>query len=381
LKSAYSGSAYALTRFCALTGETRELFTDYSQYSVSSFSGIFFGSRVMMRIIELLVRFKEYVALCALAAISFLLMTFGNAAQLSGFRVVLISGVGALQESLSWLPNPLTIVSDNAALRDANYRLSRELAQTRRAVAENERLRYLLTFRDSAEFQTRPARIVGRIMDKSRYYLTLNAGALDSVAPGMPIITDKGLVGFIFSTAQRYAIIQTILDKDTRIAAKIERTRVNGIVAWEGGDNLYLTNVSKTEDVNVGDVVVTSDYSTRYPADVVIGRIVEKKDEPTTLFWKLRIEPSVHFPSLEYVFVGLHEPDPERLMVEELLERRLRKTERDRETTTRAREAIREANRLSREAAKEAAREAARQAAQDSVRTAQPPDSSEDAER
>ena len=338
----------------------------------------------MMRIIELLVRFKEYIALCALAAISFLLMTFGNAAQLRGFRVVLISGVGALQETLSWLPNPLTIVSDNAALRDANYRLSRELAQTRRAVAENERLRYLLAFRDTADFPTRPARIVGRIMDKSRYYLTLNAGSLDSVESGMPIITDRGLVGFIFSTAQRYAIIQTILDKDTRIAAKIERTRVNGVIAWEGGDYLYLTNVSKTEDVNVGDVVVTSDYSTRYPADIVIGRIVEKKDEPTTLFWKLRVESSVHFPTLEYVFVGLHEPDPERLMVEELLEKRLRKSDRDRETTTRAREAIREANRLSREAAKEAARQAAQdsaKAAQERLLPTQSPDSTEDAER
>ncbi|MCU0427254.1 MAG: rod shape-determining protein MreC [Candidatus Kapabacteria bacterium] len=335
----------------------------------------------MIRILELIVRFKEYVVLCVLVAMCFLLMTFGNAAKLRGFRILLISTIGNVQESLSWLPNPLTILSDNAALRDENYRLSREIAQTRRAVAENERFRALLQFRDSSDYAVRPARIVGRIMDKSRYYLTLNAGALDSVFTGMPIVNDKGLVGFVFSSARHHAIVQTILDKDTRIAAKVERSRVNGIIAWEGGANLYLTNVAKTEDVKEGDIVVTSDYSSRYPADIAIGKIVEKKDEPTTLFWKLRIEPAVHFPSLEYVFVGLQPPDEERLLVEELLEKRMKKGEVNKETSNRAREAIREANRLSREATKEAAKEAERQAARDSInklRQTAPKDSTEE---
>lgn len=337
----------------------------------------------MIRIIELLVRFKEYVVLSVLVAMCFLLMTFGNAAKLRGFRIILISGVGLLQESLAWLPNPLTILSDNAALRETNFRLGREIAQTRRAVAENERFRALLQFRDSADYAVRPARIVGRIMDKSRYYLTMNAGALDSVFTGMPILNDKGLVGFVFSSARHHAIIQTILDKDTRIAAKVERSLVNGIVAWEGGTKLYLTNVAKTEDVKEGDIVVTSDYSSRYPTDIVIGRIVEKKDEATTLFWTLRIEPAVHFPSLEYVFVGLQAPDEERQMVEELLEKRLKKGEVNRETSTRAREAIRDANRISREAAKEAAKEAERQATRDSIKNARerqnaPKDSTDD---
>jgi rod shape-determining protein MreC len=324
----------------------------------------------MMRLIELLVRFKEYVVLCLLVAMSLLLMTFGSAAKLRGFRIILISGVGYLQESLSWLPNPLTVVSDNAALREANYRLSREIAQTRRAVAENERFRSLLQFRDSADYAVRPARIVGRIMDKSRYYLMLNVGALDSIITGMPIVNDKGLVGFVFSSERHHAIVQTILDKDTRIAAKVERSRVNGIVSWDGGTSLYLTNVSKTEDVKEGDIVVTSDYSSRYPADIVIGRIVEKKDEATKLFWTLRIEPTIHFPSLEYVFVGLQEPDEERQMVEDLLEKRLKKGDINRETSTRARDAIRDANRLSRENAREAAKEAERQAIRDSSKNA-----------
>ncbi len=280
----------------------------------------------MVRFLEFIIRFKEYAVLCVLIAMSLLLMTFGNTAKLRGFRTVVISGVGVLQEAFAWLPNPLTIVRENAALREANYNLTREVSQTRRAVSENERFRLLLHFRDSVSphYNVHSAQIAGRIMDKSRYYLTINVGTSDSIRQGMPVMNDKGLVGFVFSAVRRYAIVQTLLDKDTRIAAKIERTRTNGIVAWEGGTNLYLTNVSKTEDVKEGDIVTTSDYSTRYPADIPVGRIAEKRDEPNTLFWKLRLEPAVHFPSLEYVFIGLQQPDPERVMVEELLERRLK---------------------------------------------------------
>jgi rod shape-determining protein MreC len=281
----------------------------------------------MIRFLELLVRFKEYAVLCVFIALSFLLMTFGNAAKLRGFRIVVISGIGTLQSTLAWIPNPITVASENAALRTMNYRLTREIAQTRRAVSENQKLRSLLQFRDSSEYGVRPAEIVGRIMDKSRYYLTLNAGVLDSIYTGMPIMNDVGLVGFVYSASAHHSIVQSLLDKDTRIAAKVQRTRTNGIIAWEGGSTLYLTNVAKAEDVKVGDVVVTSDYSSRYPADIPIGRVIERLDEPTTLFWKLRIQPMVHFPSLEYVFVGLQQPDAERLMVQDLLERRLRKSD------------------------------------------------------
>jgi rod shape-determining protein MreC len=291
----------------------------------------------MARFLEFIVRFKEYAVLSVLIAMSLLLMTFGNTAKLRGFRTVVISSIGFLQEAFAWLPNPLTIVSENAALREANYNLTREVVQTRRAIAENEKLRLLLHFRDSVSpsYNVHPTQIVGRIMDKSRYYLTINAGVSDSIRTGMPVMNDRGLVGFVFSAARHYGIVQTLLDKDTRIAAKIERTRTNGIVAWEGGANVYLTNVSKTEEVKEGDMVVTSDYSSRYPADIPIGRIVEKRDEANTLFWKLRIETAVHFPSLEYIFIGLQQPDPERVMVEELLERRLKQPESQQRTTQR----------------------------------------------
>jgi rod shape-determining protein MreC len=279
----------------------------------------------MIRILEFIVRFKEYAVLCVFIALSFLLMTFGNAAKLGGFRIVVISGIGTLQQVFAWIPNPITVASENTALRAMNYRLAREIAQTRRAVSENQQLRSLLRFRDSSDYGVRPAEIVGRIMDKSRYYLMLNAGVLDSIYTGMPVVNDLGLVGFVFSAAAHHAVVQTLLDKDTRIAAKVQRTRTNGIIAWEGGNALYLTNVAKAEDVKVGDIVVTSEYSSRYPADIPIGQVVERLDEPTTLFWTLRLQPMVHFPSLQYVFVGLEQPDAERLMVQDLLEQRLRR--------------------------------------------------------
>lgn len=279
----------------------------------------------MFRFIELIVRFKEYVILAALIVMSIALMSFGNAAKLGGFRTIIIGTIGVLQSVVASVPNLLTITSENAALRDLTYRLNQELINTRKSITENQRFRELLAVKDSVEYPVVTSKIVGRTMDKTRYYLTINAGKKDSIQESMAVVNYRGLVGYVFSTSDHYAIVQTILDRNTRIASRVERTRVSGIVAWDGGDGLWLKNVPKTDTVVVGDIVVTSSYSSRYPSDIIIGRVMEVRDEPNTLFSKIRLEAAVQFPTIEYVLVRRQQPDPERLMIEEMLEKKMQK--------------------------------------------------------
>ena len=46
-------------------------------------------------------------------------------------------------------------------------------------------------------------------------------------------------------TSTRYAVGQLVLNKDFRASAKIQRSRVDGIIAWEGGVCMVLKNVAK----------------------------------------------------------------------------------------------------------------------------------------
>lgn len=279
----------------------------------------------MLRFIELIARFKEYVILCVLIIMSITMMSFGAATKLTGFRTIIIGALGIVHSGVDNLPNFLTITSENRALRELAYNLNQEVLASRKAQVENQILHELLHLKDSSSYPLVSTKIVGRTMDKSRHYVVIDAGQQDSVADNMAVVNYQGLVGYIFSASPHYSIVQTILDKNSRIAARVRRTNVNGILSWEGGDILWLKNIPKTDTVVVGDLIVTSPFSTRFPSDIPVGKIAEIRDEPNTLFSKIVVEPVVRFNSLEYVMVRRQQPDVERQMIEDFLEKKLQK--------------------------------------------------------
>lgn len=277
----------------------------------------------MYRIFEFLSNFKEYVTLAVLIIICFLLMSLGNAAELHGFRTIIVGGIGVAQNIFSWIPNPVALKSENKALRELNYNLSREVVRTRKALIEDDKLRSLLELRKKYPRSIISSEVVGKTSAQMRNYMTLNVGEKQKISKGMTVITDRGLVGFVLSSSDNYSLVQLIMNRDTRIAAKLERSRMDGIVVWEGGEFLLLKNVAKSQDVKVGDPILTSGYSVTYPADLVIGWVADVRDEPNSLFRRVAITPAVDFSTVEEVFVDTQLVDPERVELEKSLEKKL----------------------------------------------------------
>src|ERR1041384_6907523 len=133
-----------------------------------------------------------------------------------------------------------------------------------------------------------------------------------SPASEMPVICEAGLVGKIIATSEHYSIAQLVLNKDFRASAKVQRSRIDGIIAWDGGDILQLKNVSKSQDIKEGDLVITSEYSSVFPSEVKIGIVSRLSEKPGSLFKEVEVTSAVDFPSLEQVFVVAAAQDPER---------------------------------------------------------------------
>jgi rod shape-determining protein MreC len=149
-----------------------------------------------------------------------------------------------------------------------------------------------------------------------RNTITIDVGEAEGVKPDMAVISESGLVGKIIATSERYSIAQLVLNKDFRASAKIQRTRIDGIIAWDGGDVLRLKNVSKTQDVKEGDLVITSEYSSVFPSEVKIGIVSRLYEKPGGLFKEIEVSSTVDFASLEQVFVVAATQDPERKELE-----------------------------------------------------------------
>jgi rod shape-determining protein MreC len=275
----------------------------------------------MRRLFHIVRLFKEYFILTLFLVISIVLMTDNDNRQVHQIRTLAVAAVGRIQESVSFLPNFFQLQRENEILRRTNVNLADEVNQLREAKLENIRLRRLLGLKEVSKYKLIPAKVVGKTLDLMRNTITLNVGEKDGVSPGMPVITDAGLVGKVTAVSADYAIGQVILNSGFRASARVQRSRVDGILAWEGGSHSLLKNVAKTRDVKVGDMVETSEYSSLFPPNIRIGVVLSVTEEPGSLFKTIEVENAVDFGTLEEVFVMNAKQDSERARLEERVPR------------------------------------------------------------
>jgi len=235
--------------------------------------------------------------------------------QVRFLRAVAVGMFGTVQSGISSIPNVFELQQENKMLRENNIRLSNEVSGLKESKLENIRLTRSLSFKESTGLGLVSANVVNKSLIQTRNTITLNVGENDSVYINMPVITDAGLVGRIVSTSKNYSIAQILLNKDLRVTVKVQRSRVDGILSYDGVSSLTATNIPKNADVVVGDVIITSEYSNLFPSGLPIGTVTETGNLDN-LFKKIEITPLVNFLSLENVFVLKYLVNKERYFLE-----------------------------------------------------------------
>ncbi|HRP03018.1 MAG TPA: rod shape-determining protein MreC [Candidatus Kapabacteria bacterium] len=278
---------------------------------------------MLQNIVNFVIKFKEYLTFLALVILCFAFISIGSTKQISGFRSIMIVATAWIQNSLSWIPNPAALKNENKALRDLNLQLSDEVAKLRTASVENEHLRKMLSFMDSSQISLVPAEIVGRNSIDLKSYITINKGNTAGIEIGMPVRTDAGLVGIVVGRTNNYSLIELLNNNTTRVSAEIERTGINGIFAWNGGENFTINNIPASFDVKNGDIVSTSNYSNRYPAAIPLGKVISVEKDNSSIFYKIKIKSSANLKTIEEVFVIKYIPNEERKNMIEDIERKI----------------------------------------------------------
>lgn len=230
-------------------------------------------------------------------------------------RGIAVSVIGMVQSTFSIIPNVFELENENKRLRETNIRLSNEVSELKEAKLENIRLNQMLEFKSVYKNKMISGRIVGKTLIQTRNTITLNIGENDSVRIGMPVITERGLVGKIAGTSSHYSIAQILYNKDLKVSAKDQRSRVDGIIGWSGENKLLMKNVSKSSDVQQGDIIVTSEYSNNFPPGLPIG-FVTNVGTIDNLFKNIEVECLVNFETVEEVFVLGYLTNEERQVLE-----------------------------------------------------------------
>lgn len=278
----------------------------------------------MQNFINFVTRYKEYITFSALVIICFALISIGDVSRISGFRTVIIGSMAWMQGVFSWIPNPGALQNENRALRELNLQLSTEVIKMRTAAIENSRLRQLIEFQQSSSDTLISAEIVGKSSIELRNYTVINQGENSGIVQGMSVRTDAGLVGTIIGTSANYSLVEMVNNRNVKVSAKIQRTNIDGILTWTGGDFFNLNNVPTSFDVKKGDVILTSQFTNKYPPNIPFGEVVDVIDESNSLFFNIKIKPYVNLATVEQVFVIKRIPDAERNRLLLELEERLK---------------------------------------------------------
>lgn len=272
---------------------------------------------MVKRLYDIVLLFKEYVVVSLCLLLSILLLALNDSPQMRVIRSYAVVGVGLLQHAVSFLPNYFSLRQENEALRAMNLALTDEVSRLREGKLENIRLRQMLELKQREEHRYIAASVIGKNLQLLRNTITLDAGEQEGVRVNMPVVNESGLVGKVIATSSHFTIAQILFNRDLRVSAKDQRSRVDGIVRWNGGTTLQMQQVARTMDVQPGDPVVTSEYSAYYPEGTRIGIVSSADPIPGSLFLSVELTPAVDFTRLEEVFVMIRQPDSSRVALEQ----------------------------------------------------------------
>lgn len=176
---------------------------------------------------------------------------------------------------------------------------------------ENALLKEQLGLSTSIQYKNTAAQIIGRDIDNLYTGLTINKGAKHGIKKGQHVIGiqngNVGIVGKIITVGLGTSVIMPIYDTKCNISSRIQNTRDIGLTTGTGFSNspLKLQYIRKRiiDDINIGDVIVTSGENGNYLRDIPIGRISKIKVLDYDNSLDIELDTIIDFSRLEIVLV------------------------------------------------------------------------------
>jgi rod shape-determining protein MreC len=207
-----------------------------------------------------------------------------------------------------------TIVEDFANIRDLQERnrelerslarLQAELVELREIQHDYERIAALLDYTSTtSNRQYVIADVIGLDTSGLMRVLHINKGARDGIGVGMPVITDLGLVGRVMEVRGGASQVLLINDTNSSVSARLQSSRIDGSVRGQLSGALRMELVEVGEEINPGDLVVTSGLGGNFPPGLVIGQVTSVRSLEFELFQEAEVRSLNDFERLEFVMV------------------------------------------------------------------------------
>ena len=151
----------------------------------------------------------------------------------------------------------------------------------------------------------RSARIINNTYSKSKNYLTLKKGKEDSIKIDMGVISSKGIIGIVNATSKNFSTVQSILNTDSQINARLKKSNHFGTLVWDtkNPNKVQLIDIPRLAPVKMGDTIITGGKSTIFPEGILIGTVEEFNLDGDANYYDLQVKLFNDMTSLKHVYL------------------------------------------------------------------------------
>ncbi len=217
---------------------------------------------------------------------------------------------GKINEKYNGITSYFRLKKTNDSLVAANEMLYNKLKTDFEYPDTTSRLKIDSIKVDSMEqfrkYQYYPARVVYNSVAAQNNFIVLGRGSSQNIKQGMGVIDpNSGVVGVVTEVSAGYAVVMSLLHKDSHLSGKLLKGGETGTLNWDGKtpNMISLSGIPKGAKVAKGDTIISSGFSTSIPKGMMMGIVEEVKSDKSTNNHLIKFRTAANFYNLEFAYV------------------------------------------------------------------------------
>jgi len=262
----------------------------------------------MRNLLDFLVKYSYWFLFFVLEAVSFVLLFQFNSYQGSVWFSSANAVAGKLYETTSAVESYFQLSKINIELTQRNLYLEQRLCKLEKEKSDSvadSTMENSLLLKSLQPYRLIPAQVVNMKWGRKDNLLTIDKGEADGIKKDMGVVCGTGVVGIVYLTSAHYSIVIPVLNSQSNISCVIQGRGYFGYLHWTGGDisEAYVDDVPRHAHFKLYENVVTSGYSSVFPAGIMVGKILHVYNSADQMSYRLRVKLSTDFGRLRDVCV------------------------------------------------------------------------------
>jgi len=210
----------------------------------------------------------------------------------------------AVQEFVSAPQDTTQLRQRNSELEAQVANLQTQIIELQEQLSETNVLSALVDFaRANPDNRYQAAAVIARDPSPFLQYVIINRGSDGGLRRGMPVVSQKGLIGRIAAVTAGASRVQLITDPSSTVNVRLEPSGAQAILQGQITGEIVLDMIPQEANVQAGDLVLTSGLGGGYPPNILIGQVASVRSRDQDVFQSASVQTVTDFSQLNIVLV------------------------------------------------------------------------------